>query len=115
MKIERENAIRAETYQFVDLIVMEKMRPSYSNPNQHLTTTVVPKAKMTESKEVFEVSYKEATELFLAIEEMEWRDAFGIIESDPKQVQTWVNNSGTDDKQLDLNSWKRLPIHEVRK
>jgi len=60
-----------------------------------------------------EVAYNgSATELFLAIEEMEWRDAFSIIKSDSKQVRTWVNNTSPDDAAA-LNSWRRLPIHEA--
>ena len=61
---------------------------------------------------IAEVSYKDgATELFLAIEEMEWRDAFGIVGSEPKQVRTWITSSGADD--VAISSWRRLPIHEV--
>ena len=69
----------------------------------------------TNNKKIFweEISYKKgATELFLAIEEMEWRDAFDIIASDPGQAQTWVNNSGAG---VFVNCWRRLPIHEVCK
>ena len=67
----------------------------------------------TDDNAISEVSYKEgATDLFLAIEEMEWRDAFGIVGSDPKQVRTWINSSGADD--VAIASWRRLPIHEVR-
>ncbi len=65
------------------------------------------------NKRIFweEVSYKKGvTELFLAIEEMEWRDAFDVIVSDPGQTRTWVNNSGAG---ISINSWRRLPIHEV--
>ena len=70
---------------------------------------------MTEStNDVLEVSYKDlATTLFLAIEEMEWRDAFDIIASDPKQARTWVNNNSGAES-TPFNSWRRLPIHEVR-
>lgn len=67
----------------------------------------------TNNKKIFweEISYKKgATELFLAIEEMEWRDAFDIIASDPGQAQTWVNNSGAG---VFVNCWRRLPIHEA--
>jgi len=69
---------------------------------------------MAESTDVSEVSHKEsATELFLAIEEMEWRDAFDIMKSDPKQVRTWVNNSGTENTSFNCSGWRRLPIHEA--
>ena len=64
--------------------------------------------------DVAEVSYKDsATELFLAIQGMEWRDAFDIIASDPKQVRTWVNNNSGAESTT-FNSWRRLPLHEVR-
>lgn len=65
--------------------------------------------KMSENKKTSEVSHSEATELFLAIEEMEWRDAFDIIRLDPNQARTWVNNSGSGT----ITSWRRLPIHEA--
>jgi hypothetical protein len=70
---------------------------------------------MSESTDdVSEVSYKDSvTELFLAIEEMEWRDAFDIIASDPKQIRTWVNNNSGAESTT-FNYWRRLPIHEVR-
>ena len=65
------------------------------------------------SQEQPEVLYHmgNATELFLAIEEMEWRDAYDIIERDPQQVKTWVNNA---DQENATSSWRRLPLHEVR-
>jgi hypothetical protein len=67
------------------------------------------------STKLLEVSYQEsATELFLAIEEMEWMDAFDIIESDPNQVQTWVRSTGTQNITFLWSVWRRLPIHEVR-
>lgn len=66
--------------------------------------------KMSENKKASEVSHSDATELFLAIEEMEWRDAFDIIRLDPNQARTWVNSSGSGT----ITSWRRLPIHEVR-
>ena len=67
------------------------------------------------STKLLEVSYQEsATELFLAIEEMEWRDAYDIIESDPNQVQTWVQSTGTEHTTFNWSEWRRLPIHEVR-
>jgi len=63
--------------------------------------------------DVAEVSYKDsATELFLAIQGMEWRDAFDIIASDPKQVRTWVNNNSGAESTT-FNSWRRLPLHEA--
>jgi len=91
----------------------------YSHLKQLLTSNLtfqlrVSPSKMSESTDTSEVLYNEsATELFLAIEEMEWRDAFDIISSDPKQVRTWVNNSGTGNTTLNLSSWRRLPIHEA--
>jgi len=70
-------------------------------------------AETTDDAATDEVAYNgSATELFLAIEEMEWRDAFGIITSEPKQVKTWVKNTTPDDAAA-LNSWRRLPIHEA--
>jgi len=67
------------------------------------------------STKLLEVSYQvSATELFLAIEEMEWRDAYDIIESDPNQVQTWVRSTGTANTTFNWSEWRRLPIHEVR-
>ena len=71
--------------------------------------------KHASNKKIFfsEVSYKKgATELFLAIEEMAWRDAFDTITSDPGQARTWVNNIESG---ISINSWRRLPIHEVCK
>ncbi len=71
--------------------------------------------KHASNKKIFfsEVSYKKgATELFLAIEEMAWRDAFDTIISDPGQARTWVNNIESG---ISINSWRRLPIHEVCK
>lgn len=66
------------------------------------------------STKLLEVSYQEsATELFLAIEEMEWRDAYDIIESDPNQVQTWVQSTGTEHTTFNWSEWRRLPIHEA--
>ena len=71
---------------------------------------------MSETTEIIlEVSYKDsATELFLAIEEMEWRDVFDIIKSDPKQARTWVNKTEKEITTFNWSSWRRLPIHEVR-
>ena len=64
---------------------------------------------------MLEVSYQESvTELFLAIEEMEWRDTFDIIEADPSQVRTWVRSTGTEKTTFNWSVWRRLPIHEVR-
>lgn len=57
-----------------------------------------------------EVSHEDATELFMTIEEMEWRDAFNILKLDPEQARIWVNNSGSVNA---ITSWRRLPIHEV--
>jgi len=69
---------------------------------------------MSESQDVLEVSYQESvTKLFFAIEEMEFRDAFDIIESDPKQVRTWVRSSGKEHTTFDWSFWRRLPIHEA--
>jgi len=67
------------------------------------------------SADVLEVSYQESvTELFLAIEEMEWRDAFDIVGADPDQVRTWVRSTGTENTTFNWSDWRRLPIHEVR-
>ncbi|KAL3924200.1 MAG: hypothetical protein SGILL_001191 [Bacillariaceae sp.] len=61
-----------------------------------------------------EVLYQEAaTALFLAIEEMEWREAFDIIQDNPDQVRTWIRNTGTENTTFDWSVWRRLPIHEV--
>ena len=67
------------------------------------------------SADVLEVSYQASvTELFLAIEEMEWRDAFDIVGADPDQVRTWVRSTGTENTTFNWSDWRRLPIHEVR-
>lgn len=64
---------------------------------------------------VLEVIYNDSpTRLFLAIEEMNWDDAFDIIEEDPNQVQTWVRSKGSENTTFDWSVWRRLPIHEVR-
>ena len=61
-----------------------------------------------------EVLYQEAaTALFLAIEEMEWREALDIIQESPEQVKTWVRSKGTENTTFDWSVWRRLPIHEV--
>eukprot|EP00536_Pseudo-nitzschia_multiseries_P009417 jgi/Psemu1/258133/estExt_Genewise1Plus.C_2610058 len=44
---------------------------------------------------------------------MEWRDAFDIIESDPRQVRIWVRSGGTEPTTFDWSVWRRLPIHEA--
>jgi len=63
---------------------------------------------------LLEVSYQESvTELFLAIEEMEWRDAFDIIQSHPNQVRTWVRSTGTENTTFNWSFWRRLPLHEA--
>mmetsp|Transcript_28410 Transcript_28410/g.60879 ORF Transcript_28410/g.60879 Transcript_28410/m.60879 type:complete len:393 (-) Transcript_28410:2208-3386(-) len=67
---------------------------------------------MSQSNNTLEVLYQgSATELFLAIEEMEWRDAFDIIESSADQVRTWVKSFRTEN--TTFNDWRRLPIHEA--
>jgi hypothetical protein len=61
-----------------------------------------------------EVLYHEAaTPLFIAIEEMDWREAFDIAEENPAQVQTWVRSHGTENTTFHWSVWRRLPIHEV--
>jgi hypothetical protein len=61
-----------------------------------------------------EVLYHEkATALFLAIEEMEWREAFDILQDDPDQVRTWIRSKGAESTTFDWSVWRRLPIHEV--
>mmetsp|Transcript_3781 Transcript_3781/g.4193 ORF Transcript_3781/g.4193 Transcript_3781/m.4193 type:complete len:393 (+) Transcript_3781:181-1359(+) len=68
---------------------------------------------MTNTK-LLEVSYQESvTELFLAIEEMEWRDAFDIMQSHPNQVRTWVRSTGTENTTFNWSFWRRLPLHEA--
>jgi hypothetical protein len=63
---------------------------------------------------ILEVIYNNSpTRLFLAIEEMNWDDAFDIIEEDPDQVRTWVRSKGTENTTFDWSVWRRLPIHEV--
>jgi len=63
---------------------------------------------------LLEVSYQESvTELFLAIEEMEWRDAFDIMQSHPNQVRTWVRSTGTENTTFNWSFWRRLPLHEA--
>jgi hypothetical protein len=63
---------------------------------------------------ILEVIYNDSpTRLFLAIEEMNWDDAFDIIEEDPDQVRTWVRSKGTENTTFDWSVWRRLPIHEV--
>mmetsp|Transcript_33571 Transcript_33571/g.79161 ORF Transcript_33571/g.79161 Transcript_33571/m.79161 type:complete len:394 (-) Transcript_33571:2407-3588(-) len=69
---------------------------------------------MSEDDDKFEVIYEgSVTKLFLAIEEMEWRDALDIIESDPQQARIWVRSSGTEHTTFDWSVWRRLPIHEA--
>lgn len=61
-----------------------------------------------------EVLYQQAaTALFLAIEEMEWREAFDILQEDPDQARTWIRSKGTESTTFDWSVWRRLPIHEV--
>ncbi|KAG7352111.1 hypothetical protein IV203_008159 [Nitzschia inconspicua] len=61
-----------------------------------------------------EVLYQEAaTALFLAIEEMEWREAFDILQKDPGQARTWIRSKGTESTTFDWSVWRRLPIHEA--
>jgi hypothetical protein len=60
------------------------------------------------------VLYQEAaTALFLAIEEMEWREAFDILQDDPGQARIWIRSKGSEGTTFDWSVWKRLPIHEV--
>jgi hypothetical protein len=62
-----------------------------------------------------EAFYQEAaTALFLAIEEMEWREAFDILQEDPIQARTWIRSKGSENTTFDWSVWRRLPIHEVR-
>ena len=61
-----------------------------------------------------EVLYNEgATDLFVAIEEANWRDALDIVEACPDQAQTWVRSTGTENTTFEWSMWRRLPIHEV--
>jgi hypothetical protein len=57
--------------------------------------------------------HEAATALFLAIEEMEWRAAFDILQDDPDQVRTWIRSKGSESTTFDWSVWRRLPIHEV--
>ena len=61
-----------------------------------------------------EVPYdKGATELFLAIEETRWRDAFELAQLKPDQIRIWVRSMGTENTTFGWALWRRLPIHEV--
>ena len=68
-----------------------------------------------EDEEEIEVPYDNgATELYLAIENAKWRDAFEIAESSPEQIRIWVRSMGTENTTFGWALWRRLPIHEVK-
>lgn len=54
-----------------------------------------------------------ATELFLALEDTEWRRALLLIENDPDQVYCWVVSMGSLDTTTNWSIWRRLPLHEA--
>mmetsp|Transcript_14209 Transcript_14209/g.34261 ORF Transcript_14209/g.34261 Transcript_14209/m.34261 type:complete len:404 (+) Transcript_14209:294-1505(+) len=53
------------------------------------------------------------TDLFRAIEEMEWKEAQNIARKSPNQVKTWIRSVGTENTTFDWSKFKRLPIHEA--
>ena len=63
---------------------------------------------------LLEVDYhRSCTDLFRAIEEMEWKEAFDIARKSPNQVKTWIRSVGTENTTFDWSKFRRLPIHEV--
>lgn len=65
----------------------------------------------SQSKEVF--YHKGATELFIAIEDMNWEHAVELAEQFPEMAETWVISSGTANTTFNWSLWRRLPLHEA--
>ena len=65
--------------------------------------------------ETQEVNYNEgATELFLAVEDGDWRSALQLINEDKQhQAQIWVTSTGKGDDNIGWSLWRRLPLHEA--
>jgi len=68
----------------------------------------------TEEEKVSEVYYNDgATELFLALEDTDWRRALQIIDGMPEQAAVWVISTGTVETTFGWSLWRRLPLHEA--
>ena len=67
-----------------------------------------------ETDQVMEVYYNDgATELFLALEDTDWRKALNIIHQKPQQAKVWVISTGTVETTFGWSLWRRLPLHEA--
>ena len=79
-------------------------------------TSTATSADAVSMKNLLEADYHGGcTDLFRAIEEMEWKDALNIARTSPEQVKTWIRSVGTENTTFDWSKFRRLPIHEVRK
>ena len=90
-----------------------------NNSSSGCSTTPATSSKRFDAVDMnvlLEVDYHDScTDLFRAIEEMEWDDALDIARRSPHQVKTWIRSVGTENTTFDWSKFRRLPIHEVRK
>ena len=67
-----------------------------------------------ENDKDLEVYYNDGgTELFLALEDTDWRKALLIIQQKPIQAKIWVISTGTVETTFGWSLWRRLPLHEA--
>ncbi|KAL7576065.1 hypothetical protein ACA910_000849 [Epithemia clementina (nom. ined.)] len=67
-----------------------------------------------DNEQVMEVYYNDgATDLFLALEDTDWRRALHIIQQKPIQSKIWVISTGTVETTFGWSLWRRLPLHEA--